>query len=142
MNLLTSAIKSLIHETIDENPSIIALKTDVVELKSDVAMLKSDVAMLKADVAQLKVDVAELKVDVAELKSDLVIVKKDIVKLYEGQLYLGGMMEDMKHTLNLVLEAVRPGQGRATLVEEVVAKVDDHEYRISAVESVVKERGV
>jgi hypothetical protein len=128
MNPLTTAIKSLIHETIDENPSIITLKRDVAELKTDVAVLK--------------VDVAQLKVDVAELKADMVIVKKDIVKLYEGQLYLGGMMEDMKHTLNLVLEAVRPGQGRATLVEEVAAKVDDHEYRISAVESVVKERGV
>ena len=114
MNTKTDVFKNLINEIIDENPSINTLKSDVAELKSDVAVLKSD----------------------------MTTVKKDIVKLYDGQLYLGGMMEDMKHTLNLVLEAVRPGQGRATLVEEVAAKVDDHEYRISAVESVVKERGV
>ncbi len=120
MSTKTDVFKNLINEIIEENPSINTLKSDVIELKSDVALLKSDVA---------------------ELKSDMSTVKKDIVKLYEGQLYLGGMMEDMKHTLSLVLEAVRPGQGRATLVEEVAAKVEDHEYRISAVESVVKGHG-
>ena len=106
MGTITNVLKTLVNDTIEENPSINTLKTDVIELKSD-----------------------------------MTTVKRDIVKLYDGQLYLGGMMEDMKHTLNLVLEAVRPGQGRATLVEEVAAKVDDHEYRISAVELVVKERG-
>jgi archaellum component FlaC len=104
MDTLTTALKALINETIDENESVTTLKSDVATLKSDVAM-----------------------------------VKQDIAKLYEGQLYLGGMMEDMKHTLGLVLDAVIPARERATLVETVVAKVDDHEYRLSAVESTLKE---
>lgn len=51
------------------------------------------------------------------------------------------MIKDKKHTLNLVIEAVSPGKGRATLVEEVSAKVDHLEYRIPAVKSLFKRPG-
>ena len=50
------------------------------------------------------------------------------------------MMEDMQHNQKLILEAVIPAKQRAAQVDEVYAKVDDHEYRLSAVESVIKAR--
>ena len=108
----TRALKLLINETIEENPSICTLKTDVGVLKTDVGVLKTDVGVLKQDVRELKSSVN----------------------------YLGVMMEDMQHNQKLILDAVIPAQQRAAQTDAVVAKVENHEHRICAVEAVIKER--
>lgn len=61
------------------------------------------------------------------------VLKKDVK-------YLTGMMEDMQHTQKLILDAVVPAKQRAAQLYKVCVRVDDHEHRISAVESVIKTR--
>ena len=119
MQLDTKAIKILINEAIDGNPT-------VCNLKSDVAILKSDVASIKTKQDEHSRDIQELKTDVKELKSNVI--------------YLGVMMEDMKQQQQLILDAVIPAKQRASQVDNVVSKVDDHEHRLCAVESMIKGR--
>ena len=106
-------LKKVIHETIEENPSIITLKSDVAGLKSDVAGLKSDVARIDSKMDQFNEQLFETRATVDEMQRDI----------------------------KLILDAVIPAKARATQIDQVVEKVDHHEYRIGAIETWITDRG-
>lgn|GEM_PF-6177857 len=116
----------------DHGIAIGAIQGDIRALRSGYNQLNHEVTVLKQDVAVLKQDVAILKQDVAVLKTDMVFVKEQLT-------YLGVSMEELKHQMHLVLDALRPAKERAAQVDQVFSKVDDHEYRLDAVEPVIKE---
>ena len=143
----TQALKLLINEVIEENSTICTLRSDVATIKTkqdehsrDIRELKSDVKDLKSDVKDLKSDVKDLKSDVKDLKSDVKELKSDVTELKSNVFSLGVMMEEMKQQQQQILDAVIPAKQRAAQVDAVFNQVDDHEHRLCAVETVIKER--
>jgi len=73
-----TALKQLIHETIDENPKILKMENHLTLLQKNVGGLQHDVGSLKHDVSILKHDVGSLKHDVSILKHDVGSLKHDV----------------------------------------------------------------
>ncbi len=151
-------LKLIVNDVIKVNPTINSFRGDLGEIKSkmdrhdhllgaiqsDVRSLRGEVVLLHQTDSALKQDVTTLKQDVATLKQNVATLKQNVADLRSEMrqqfTYFGVIMEDIKHKMNLILDGLLPARERATEVEQVFTKVDDHEYRITAVESVIKEQ--
>jgi chromosome segregation ATPase len=126
-------------------------------LTDDMATVKSDVAGLKTDVAGLKTEVSSIKSDVANLATQLMGLERRVANLErESFLQYGRLTRDVRefrerfeahealstmqlnafdarfHDVTVGLADLRTLHTSSTQV--ILAKLDDHERRISALE--------
>ena len=124
----TAQFKQLVHEAIEENPTIQGLKSDVAGLKTDVAGLKTAVQetnhRLDGFMIQTNERFDRLEVGIAELK--------------ESVLHFSVMYESLQKDMKIVLEALVPARQRVVQIDQIEERVEDHDHRINAVEISVK----
>jgi predicted nuclease with TOPRIM domain len=132
-----AVLKLVVNEAIKESPVISGLRGDISDIKSKldahsfaIDSIQGDIRVLRTNYSHQNHEITDVKQDVAILKEDVAILKQDMVFVKERLTYLGVSMEELKHQMHLILDALRPAKDRAAQVDQVFAKVDDHEYRL------------
>ena len=116
-SLTKKDIRLIVDEGIDQNKTILTLKTDVAGLKTDVAGLKTDVAGLKTDVAGLKTDMSSVK----------------------GEQHRQGiLMEEMRDNINLIVEAISPLLRKSEGMDELNENIAENQAQITIVKSTLR----
>lgn len=128
-------LKLIVNDAIKESPTLVGLKGDIGQLKTQL----DDHGLA---ITSLQTDVRMLRSSIATHGQEISLIRQETSKMNEKIGYLGVTMEAMSHKMDLVIDALRPAKERAAEVDQVFAKVDDHEYRLAAVETVIKEQSV
>ena len=109
-SLTKKDIRLIVDEGIDQNKTILTLKTDVAGLKTDVAGLKTDVAGLKTDMSSVK-----------------------------GEQHRQGiLMEEMRDNINLIVEAISPLLRKSEGMDELNENIAENQAQITIVKSTLR----
>ena len=132
LNMTKIQFKEAVNETIDRNPTILGLKSDVTELKSDVAELKSDVTELKSNFAAFKI---EQHSQGAELHRQGAELHRQGNELHR----LGLLFEDMQSDIRTIAQAVSPFIAKVEKIDALETNQGTQRDQIEVTQTVLRE---